>query len=227
MAVARPSSPGWATPASTCADRRPAMRATWPRWMPRCRRRPAQACPAGPFAAQADKRNTLDLALEHLLAQAPARGRRHRAARRGHPSAACRSTRQRCTLCLSCVGACPAGGAGRQPREAATALHRTQLRAVRPVRHAPAPSARSRCSRGCGWPTAARPARRCACCTRPSLSTACAAASPSARCARSRHDRQARPATLPSRARRPAAEDVQRLPRDRHPPTATKWITDL
>jgi hypothetical protein len=39
----------------------------------RCARRRRRACAARPrFAAQADKRATLELALDHLLAQAPA-----------------------------------------------------------------------------------------------------------------------------------------------------------
>jgi ferredoxin len=64
---------------------------------------------AAAFAAQADKRATLELALEHLLAQAPSTD----AAAIALPAAGALYgsvdvDAQRCTMCLACVGACPA-----------------------------------------------------------------------------------------------------------------------
>jgi ferredoxin len=64
----------------------------------------------GAFAAQADKRATLDLALEHLLAQAPpprALAEEIALPAAGSPFGSLRIDTDRCTLCLSCVGACP------------------------------------------------------------------------------------------------------------------------
>ena len=87
------------------------------------RAEPAQgvAQPAA-FAVQADKRATLELAIEHLLAQAP------RAAEvitlpnvtnplRGSaaPFGSLAIDTAKCTLCLSCVGACPASALGDNP----------------------------------------------------------------------------------------------------------------
>jgi ferredoxin len=70
---------------------------------------PAQgvAQPAA-FSAQADKRATLDLALEHLLAHAPARPPEAIALpAAGSPLGSLVVDADRCTLCLACVGACP------------------------------------------------------------------------------------------------------------------------
>lgn len=73
---------------------------------------PAQrvARPAA-FAAQADKRGTLDLAIEHLLAQAPQRPPAPAVAialpAAGSPFGSLVVDTDKCTLCLSCVGACP------------------------------------------------------------------------------------------------------------------------
>jgi len=69
------------------------------------------------FAVQSDKRTTLDLAIDHLLAQAPA------AAAADHialpaPGALFGSitvNTQTCTLCLACVGACPENALGDNP----------------------------------------------------------------------------------------------------------------
>ena len=65
---------------------------------------------AAGFAVQADKRSTLELALDHLQAQAP----KSREAREeialpaaGAPFGTLVINTDRCTLCLSCVGACP------------------------------------------------------------------------------------------------------------------------
>jgi ferredoxin len=61
----------------------------------------------GSLAAQADKRATLDLALEHLLAQAPAAVDTIALPAAGAPYGSLVVDTARCTLCLSCVGACP------------------------------------------------------------------------------------------------------------------------
>lgn len=71
---------------------------------------PAQgvAKPAS-LSPQADKRATLDLALEHLLAQAPAAPVPETIAlpAAGSPLGTLVVDSAKCTLCLSCVGACP------------------------------------------------------------------------------------------------------------------------
>lgn len=59
------------------------------------------------LAAQADKRATLDLALDHLLAQAPAAADEIPLPRAGSPFGTLQVDMGKCTLCLSCVGACP------------------------------------------------------------------------------------------------------------------------
>ncbi|MEO7246176.1 MAG: 4Fe-4S dicluster domain-containing protein, partial [Rubrivivax sp.] len=70
---------------------------------------------AASFAVQADKRATLDLALEHLIAQAPppaasgARAESIALPAAGSPFGTLQVDTDRCTLCLSCVGACPEG----------------------------------------------------------------------------------------------------------------------
>jgi ferredoxin len=67
------------------------------------------------FVAQTDKRATLELALDHLMQQAPARaaGAAAQAVSVLLPVPAPLGTvavdADRCTLCLSCVSACPAG----------------------------------------------------------------------------------------------------------------------
>jgi ferredoxin len=67
---------------------------------------------AAPFATQADKRATLDLAIDHLLAQAPHKNTLPADAAlplpaAGAPFGSLRVDTDKCTLCLSCVGACP------------------------------------------------------------------------------------------------------------------------
>ncbi len=62
---------------------------------------------AGTFAAQADKRATLDLAIDHLLAQAPAAPEAVPLPAAGAPFGALVVDSNKCTLCLSCVSACP------------------------------------------------------------------------------------------------------------------------
>jgi len=63
------------------------------------------------FAAQGDKRATLELALDHLIAQAPRRPLPDTIALPATGSAlgALAIDTEACTLCMSCVGACPAG----------------------------------------------------------------------------------------------------------------------
>lgn len=64
------------------------------------------------FGAAPHKRSTLDLALEHLLAAAPSPregGRAIELPGRGSPLGEVLVDKDRCTLCLSCVSACPAG----------------------------------------------------------------------------------------------------------------------
>ena len=74
---------------------------------------PAQgvARPA-PFSAQADKRSTLELAIDHLLANAPATPARPAGdsivlPAAGSPFGTLVVDTNKCTLCLSCVSACP------------------------------------------------------------------------------------------------------------------------
>lgn len=62
---------------------------------------------AATFAAQPDKRSTLELAIDHLLAHAPQAAQTIALPAAGAPFGAVRVDPQRCTLCLSCVGACP------------------------------------------------------------------------------------------------------------------------
>ena len=74
---------------------------------------PAQGvATAAAFAVQADKRATLELAVEHLLAQARAHGAPLPDAlplpAAGAPFGAVQVAQDKCTLCMSCVGACPA-----------------------------------------------------------------------------------------------------------------------
>ena len=75
---------------------------------------------AAAFAVQADKRATLDLALEHLLAQAPLGAAVPEALplpAAGAPFGSLRVDTDRCTLCLSCVGACPESALADNPEQ--------------------------------------------------------------------------------------------------------------
>ena len=60
------------------------------------------------FAAQAGKRATLDMALDHLMAQAPQARDEIALPAVGSPYGSLLVDNQKCTLCLSCVSACPA-----------------------------------------------------------------------------------------------------------------------
>jgi TorA maturation chaperone TorD/ferredoxin len=66
---------------------------------------PAQA--RARFAVSAEKRTTLELALDHLLEQAPQKPEAI-ALPAGAPFGGITVDKDKCTLCLSCVGACPA-----------------------------------------------------------------------------------------------------------------------
>jgi ferredoxin len=60
------------------------------------------------FAVQADKRATLELALDHLIEQAPQRPEIIQLPALGSPLGALIVNKDACTMCLSCVNACPA-----------------------------------------------------------------------------------------------------------------------
>ena len=70
---------------------------------------------AATLAAQADKRATLELALEHLAAQSPAAPEQIALPTAGSPWGNLVVDTGKCTLCLSCVSACPAGALGDNP----------------------------------------------------------------------------------------------------------------
>jgi len=61
------------------------------------------------FTAQAGKRSTLDLAIDHLRTQAPQRPDAIALPAAGAPFGSLRVDTAACTMCLSCVGACPEG----------------------------------------------------------------------------------------------------------------------
>ncbi|MDP3310946.1 MAG: 4Fe-4S binding protein, partial [Polaromonas sp.] len=70
---------------------------------------PAQGvAQAAGFAVQADKRATLELALDHLMTQATARPEAIALPAAGSPLGTLTINKEACTLCLSCVSACPA-----------------------------------------------------------------------------------------------------------------------
>ncbi|MBL0088212.1 MAG: 4Fe-4S binding protein [Ideonella sp.] len=62
---------------------------------------------AASFSAGADKRGTLDMAIDHLLAHAPKPADDIALPRPGAPFGSLVVDTAKCTLCLSCVGACP------------------------------------------------------------------------------------------------------------------------
>ncbi len=61
------------------------------------------------FAIQADKRATLELALDHLMENAPIKPEVIALPATGSPLGALALNKDACTLCLSCINACPAG----------------------------------------------------------------------------------------------------------------------
>ncbi|HWH84189.1 MAG TPA: 4Fe-4S dicluster domain-containing protein [Burkholderiaceae bacterium] len=73
------------------------------------------------FSVQADKRATLDLAIEHLLADATARAAAAPEAialpAAGSPLGTLVVDADRCTLCLACVGACPEAALADNPEK--------------------------------------------------------------------------------------------------------------
>lgn len=75
------------------------------------------------FGVQADKRATLELALDHLLDQAPQRPEQITLPAAGAPFGTLRVDTAKCTMCLSCVGACPENALADNPE-------RPQLRFV-------------------------------------------------------------------------------------------------
>jgi ferredoxin len=71
----------------------------------------------GGFAVQADKRATLDLAIDHLLAQAPRSAEAIALPSGGSPWGSVVIDTTRCTMCLSCVGACPEAALADNPEK--------------------------------------------------------------------------------------------------------------
>ena len=67
------------------------------------------------YALQADKRSSLELALDHLLAQAPKPQESIALPRAGSPFGSVQVDTAKCTLCLSCVGACPSAALADNP----------------------------------------------------------------------------------------------------------------
>jgi len=77
---------------------------------------PAQTvAQAASFAVQSDKRATLELAIDHLAAQAAARPEAIALPATGSPFGSLALDTGKCTLCLACVGACPASALGDNP----------------------------------------------------------------------------------------------------------------
>jgi len=76
----------------------------------------AVALPAT-FSVQADKRATLDLAIDHLLSQAATAPEAIALPRAGSPFGSLLIDTARCTMCLSCVGACPEAALADNPEQ--------------------------------------------------------------------------------------------------------------
>ena len=68
---------------------------------------PASRRPAATFSVQADKRATLDLALDHLMQTSPSRAEAIALPAPASPFGNLIVDTDACTLCLACVGACP------------------------------------------------------------------------------------------------------------------------
>jgi ferredoxin len=74
------------------------------------REAPATSVPrTATFNAQANKRATLELVIDHLLAHAPQRSEAIALPAAGAPFGSLKVNTATCTMCLSCVGACPEG----------------------------------------------------------------------------------------------------------------------
>ncbi len=71
---------------------------------------------AARFALAGEKRSTLDLALDHLVEHAPARPEVIALEGRGSPFGAITVDKDKCTLCMSCVSACPASALQDDPQ---------------------------------------------------------------------------------------------------------------
>ncbi|TFZ04180.1 4Fe-4S dicluster domain-containing protein [Ramlibacter humi] len=71
---------------------------------------------AAKFAVAAEKRATLELALDHLAAHAPQRPEAIELPAAGSPFGSVAVDKDRCTLCMSCVGACPASALQDNPQ---------------------------------------------------------------------------------------------------------------
>ena len=72
---------------------------------------------AASFGVQADKRATLEMAIDHLLAQAPAAVDEIALPKPGAPFGAIIVDPAKCTLCLACVGACPESALADNPEK--------------------------------------------------------------------------------------------------------------
>jgi ferredoxin len=70
--------------------------------------RPGVPAAAARFAVAAEKRATLEFALDHLAEQAPAQVDAIDLPRAGSPFGTIEVNKDKCTMCLSCVSACPA-----------------------------------------------------------------------------------------------------------------------
>ena len=69
------------------------------------------------IAAQADKRATLELAIDALMAAAPQRPELIELPAAGSPYGSLQVDTAKCTLCLSCVGACPEAALADNPNQ--------------------------------------------------------------------------------------------------------------
>ena len=192
--------------ASTCGCSTRATRATWQRWTPRCARRRRRRWPAPATFVGAGRQARHAGTGHRPPAGAGAAGRPTKSPcpPPARPSAPCWSTPTKCTLCLSCVSACPEGALADNP-------DKPQLRFIekncvqcglcathlpRRRHHPAAAPVAGRRRQGAQEP--ARAGRDA------SPTAASSAASPSARCAPSRTCSPSWPATPPSRAPRPS-----------------------
>ncbi len=206
----------WATRAQHLQAR--GARATWPRSTPRFGRcQPALAVRvAATFHWTTDKRTTLYLAIEHLARPCAGARDRDRACRPGAPFGTIVVNRDACTMCLACVGACPEG-------------------AILDIPQAISRSSASSSPNACSAASARRPARKMR--SRFAAALLLTAAGEAAASAERGRDLQVHPLrqaaghreddrqhALPARraldvrraGRARPAEDVRRLPRDRH-----------